>query len=458
MEQTASNLLLIRPSHFGFNAETAESNSYQQSVGQTDISAAAIKEFDAVVKILQREQIKTTVFDDIPNANTPDAIFPNNWVSFHANGVVILYPMNTPNRRREKRMDIVERICEMNGVTNPEIIDLGGYEKKGAFLEGTGSIVFDHLHKKGYVALSPRSHKAPLEEITKKTGYDFRVFETNDGNGKPIYHTNVMMSIGNRFTVICESCIENKSNRKKLLDYLDNTGRQLITIDQTQVAAFAGNMLEVKNRNGDPFLLLSETALAALHTNQKKSLEKQCSLLPFSIPNIEKVSGGSIRCMVAEIFFPQGNNKPDVQISAPKSEADFEAYYFLRWSVLRKPWHQLQGSERDDQEATSMHFMAKLPDGKLAGTARLQEMDPATAQVRYMAVAAEYHGMGIGKQLMQAMEKKAGEMGYKKIFLQARENAVAFYKANGFQIIEKTFLLYDEIQHYSMIKTLGSQG
>ncbi len=452
--QTTNTLLLIRPSCFGFNPETAGSNNFQNDTAAVNTQLLAEKEFASVVKLLNRDSVTTIVFDDEAAKQTPDAIFPNNWVSFHENGKVIIYPMEAANRRRERRQDIIEKICEHAGV-HPSVTDLTVFEKKGQFLEGTGSIVFDHVNRKAYMALSSRSHRAPLEALSEVLHYTTHIFETRDHTGNSIYHTNVMMSIGDRFAVVCDEVIPDKGSRFDLLAGLERTGRQLVTIDGNQMNAFAGNVLEIKNAQGDPILLLSQTALRAFTTGQKKVLEQFASLLPVSIPVIEHTGGGSIRCMVAEIFLRKENTE-HITIKSPVTAAEFEAYFHLRWKVLRAPWNQPIGTERDDQENSSQHFMAVLPSGKIIATARLKEKEKGKAQLRYMAVDADYHNRGIGKQLLNHIEQAAIQSGYKSIFLQARENAVPFYRSCGYMIVEKTFLLYEEIQHYSMEKKLGN--
>ncbi len=455
LSQTASTLLLVRPSCFGFNSETADSNSFQNDTSAINTQLLAEKEFASVVKLLNRESVTAIVIDDEATKKTPDAIFPNNWVSFHENGKVIIYPMEAASRRRERRQDIIEKVCEHAGV-RPSVTDLTAFEKKGHYLEGTGSVVFDHLNRKAYMALSSRSHRDPLEALSEELQYTTHIFETRDYTGKPVYHTNVMMSIGNRFAVVCDAVIPDKGSRFELLAVLERTGRQLVTIDGNQMNAFAGNVLEIKNEKGDPFILLSQQALGAFTSLQKKTLENFASLLPVSIPTIEHTGGGSVRCMVAEVFLRKGKEEK-VQIKSPVTSAEFEACYHLRWSVLRAPWNQPTGSERDDQESISQHFMAVLPSGKIIATARLQDKQPGIAQLRYMAVDPGYHNRGIGKQMLDYIEKAAFQSGYSTIFLQARENAVPFYRTRNYSLIEKTFLLYDEIQHYSMRKELVSQ-
>jgi|GEM_PF-56144 len=452
MSQASDKLLLIRPSNFGFNPETAASNSFQNNPSNVPVRELAIAEFNAVVSLLEKESVKTIVFDDLPKDKTPDAVFPNNWVSFHNDGKVVLYPMEAPNRRREKRKDIFDVLKNEQGYEINEIVDLSAFENSAQYLEGTGSIVFDHLNKIAYVAISSRSHLIPLKKITEQLGYRYLPFYATDYSEKPVYHTNVVMSVGTYFAVINTSSIQNLAERNKLLDSLDS--RHIIEITNEQMACFAGNMLEVTNTKGDPYILLSSTAIKSLTSKQVRVLESYASLLPFSIPTIEKVGGGSIRCMVAEMFLPKRAGKFSVRIVEPKSNTDFEKYFGLRWAVLRKPWSQPEGTEKDGQEETAVHRMALTDDGKIAGVARLQYNSADEAQIRFMAVADDFQGKGVGKKLISALEEVALKAGRKRVFLQARENAVPFYKIMGYSIVEKTFLIYGEIQHFSMQKSI----
>ncbi|MBL0342571.1 MAG: GNAT family N-acetyltransferase [Bacteroidetes bacterium] len=333
-----------------------------------------------------------------------------------------------------------------------EIINLSDYEKHLKFLEGTGSIVFDHLNRIAYVALSARSHIEPLQKLTELLNYQAHTFHTADYAGNPIYHTNVMMSVGNHFAVVCTSSMPNENERNALLAGLENNSKELIEITGQQMVAYAGNMLEVSNSKEEPLLLLSETAIKSLTPNHVKSLEKYGSLVPVSIPVIERIGGGSIRCMVAEIFLPESSKFTRFNILQPQSNSDFEKYYGLRWRVLREPWNQPQGSERDDLEPTSIHRMAVAENGLVAGVARLHYLNETEAQIRFMAVAPEFQGKGVGKILVYALELEAKKSGRKRVFLQAREKAVPFYLRLGYSIVEKTFLLYEQIQHFSMEK------
>lgn len=451
MNQTANTVMLIRPSHFGFNPETAFTNSFQQQGYQKNIAEKALSEFNAFAEALQREGIRTVIFEDIPTTNTPDAIFPNNWISFYEDGKVVLYPMESPSRRRERRSEIIESLQEIFGYRVNETIDLTSFEKKGKFLEGTGSIVFDHSNKIAYMAISSRSSREVLDQLCEQLDYRPFAFNTTDHLGKPIYHTNVMMSVGEKFVVVCLSCISGSSSG--LLSSLEKSSKAIVEISGDQMAAFAGNMLELRNQTGDPFIVLSDTAMKSLTNPQKRTLEQFATLLPIAIPTIERHGGGSVRCMMAEVFLPKVVSNNEVVIRSPKTYDEFEEYFALRWKVLRAPWNQPAGSERDDQEGISNHFMA-VQNGKIIGVGRFQELDAETIQVRYMAVDPEFHGKGVGKLLMKSIEVEASSKGYRKVFLQARENAVPFYLVNRYRLIEKTHLLFGSIQHFSMEKRI----
>ncbi|MBK9425143.1 MAG: GNAT family N-acetyltransferase [Bacteroidetes bacterium] len=454
MNQTASNLLMVRPVHFGYNEQTASTNLFQEKTTSTGIAGVAAMEFDKAVERLREASISVITLSDRKDLITPDAVFPNNWISFHENGTIVVYPMMAPNRRLEKRFDIPDILAEKHGFFYKEIIDLSIFEKQNQFLEGTGSLIFDHLNKKVFMAISNRSSPKVLNELSNMLGYKPIIFNTQLLNGVPVYHTNVIMCIGNNFAIVCSELIE-PSDRKMVLHELELSGKQLIEITKDQTFSFAGNMLEVRNEKKDPFILLSETALNSLKITERKALESFASLLPVSIPNIEKTGGGGIRCMCAEIFLPEMAPPESFQVSQPQTTAEFEQYFALRWKVLRKPWGQPVGSEKDELEETSIHFMATAANRSLAGVGRLQFLDDQTAQVRFMAVDEKFRGAGVGKLLMLEMEFIARKHGRTKLFLQARENAVPFYQSLGYLILEKTFLLYGEIQHFSMEKVIS---
>ncbi|MFN5224774.1 MAG: citrulline utilization hydrolase CtlX [Bacteroidota bacterium] len=453
MRQCADTLLMIRPSHFGFNPETSASNTFQNTSNQPNLASIAKDEFDGMVKRLQNENIQIICFNDIPKANTPDAVFPNNWISLQHDGRAVLYPMATPNRRTERRPEILELLQDQFAFTIDEIIDITQSEKNGEFLEGTGSIVFDHINQLAFASLSQRTSSNVLNALCQKLDYEPISFESKLYDNTAVYHTNVLLSIGERHAVVCLNAIAEGKSKAKMIEMLELSNRELIEISEEQMFHFGANLLEVRNGHGDPFIACSETAVDKFSKEQIRKLENHATLLPCSVPNIEKHGGGSVRCMLAEVFLPKSSQ--ETIVVAAKSQQELESCFQLRHEILRRPWNQPIGSERDEQEASSWHFLAKNAQGSTIGTVRLQRLDEQRGQLRYMAVAEKNQGKGIGKQLLKAAEKQATALGMKSIFLQARDNAVPFYLANGYQVLEKTFLLYDEIQHYSMEKHLS---
>lgn len=285
-----------------FNEQTATSNAFQvkPSEAQEIISQKVQREFDQFVHTLKNKGVNVLVFDDTPQPIKPDAVFPNNWVTFHENGTVILYPMCTPNRQHERRLDIIETLKKQFNVN--EILDLSPYEQEGKFLEGTGSIVFDHDNKIAYACLSPRTDKWLFEKVCSHLNYTPISFFAHDQNGTEIYHTNVMMCIGKGFAVVCLESISDKTERDSLLQQLSSSQHQIIDISFEQMHQFAGNMLEVKGNDEMRFLVMSQSAFKTLSEIQKEQLQRYCELLPMSIPTIETIGGGSARCMMAEVF------------------------------------------------------------------------------------------------------------------------------------------------------------
>ncbi len=303
--QTTDTILMIRPASFGFNPETAESNAFQQqlSLSQTEIQEKVLAEFDAFVASLRAKGVGVEVIEDTATPPKPDAIFPNNWISFHTDGTVYLYPMCTPNRRAERRTDIVETLkthFQINAIK-----DLSPAEKENRILEGTGSMVFDHLNQKVYACLSPRTDKSMLEEYAAMIGYEPVIFTALDEKGGEIYHTNVVMCMGEGFAVICMDTIRDEAERKQVEDTLKKTGNEIIDITLTQMNHFSGNMLQVKNTDGKTFLVMSQSAFDALAETQRANLNRLTEILPVAIPTIETIGGGSARCMMAEIFCPK---------------------------------------------------------------------------------------------------------------------------------------------------------
>ena len=302
--QSTTNILLIKPSSFVFNVETAASNAFQIELHESEeeIREKKLREFEAFVTTLKSKGVNVFVFNDTIIPAKPDAIFPNNWVTFHADETVILYPMFAPNRRLERRLDIIDSLKENFKVT--KILDLSKYEKEHRYLEGTGSIIFDHTNKIAYACLSPRTDKELFVEVCNYLNYKPVYFYAHDKGGKEIYHTNVMMCIGEKFSVICLDSINDNDERDLVCSSLTETGHEIIDITFEQMNNFAGNMLEIKTNNNKSILALSQSAFDSLTANQKNQLGKYIELVPLSIKTIETIGGGSARCMIAEVFLP----------------------------------------------------------------------------------------------------------------------------------------------------------
>jgi len=300
--QTTKNILLIRPSNFIFNPETAASNTFQNEVKESrdTIMKKVFNEFEEFAAMLKSRGVNVFVFDDTQYPEKPDAVFPNNWVSFHSDGTVILYPMFAPNRRHERRQDIIDSLKKDFQVTN--LLDLSAYEKENRFLEGTGSIVFDHQNKMAYACLSPRTDKELFDKVCDYLRYKPVCFHAHDKGGKEIYHTNVMMCIGENFSVICLDSISDKKERELVFESLANTRHQIIDITFEQMNNFAGNMLAIQFNDNKGILALSQSSFNSLTAAQKNEIEKYCELVPLSIKTIETIGGGSARCMIAEVF------------------------------------------------------------------------------------------------------------------------------------------------------------
>jgi hypothetical protein len=298
--QSTNNLLMIRPVAFGFNAQTAESNAFQnRDDDQQAVKQRALQEFDDFVKILRHNGVNVTVVNDTAEPNTPDSIFPNNWISFHDSGDIFLYPMLAENRRLERRQDIIRQLEESFRINH--LIDLSGFEAKNQFLEGTGSMVLDRENKIAYACLSPRTNAEVLKAFCDHTGYKAITFDASDQNGQAIYHTNVLMGIGSKFAVICLDSIDKPSEKELVIASIKTTGKEIIDITFGQMNHFAGNMLEVKNNNSETLVVMSQTAFNSLTTAQRSILEKYGKLVYADIHTIETNGGGSTRCMMAEV-------------------------------------------------------------------------------------------------------------------------------------------------------------
>lgn len=310
MKQTTNSILMIRPVAFRMNEQTAVNNYYQKVLDgllPATVNAKAQEEFDTFVEKLRSVGVDVTVIDDTLTPDTPDSIFPNNWVSFHQNAEVVLYPMFAENRRAERREDILE-ILEDKGFQIDTINDYTEAEEDGFFLEGTGSLLLDRKNQKAYCALSPRADEELFIEFCED--YDlapviFEAFQTVNGERKLIYHTNVIMTLGETFAVICADCIDDKKERKMVLNNLKEDGKEVILITEDQVNNFAGNMLEVKGTDDKRYLVMSNSAFQSLTKKQISQLEKHAEILSSSLDTIEACGGGSARCMMAEIFLPK---------------------------------------------------------------------------------------------------------------------------------------------------------
>lgn len=304
--QSTSNLLMIRPVRFGFNEQTASSNAFQ-NVRVADktreiAQQKALEEFDEMVRLLQAKGVNVLVVEDTVEPYTPDSIFPNNWVSFHFNGTVITYPMQAENRRLERREDILKQIEEKFYINRR--VDLTAFEKEGKFLEGTGSMVLDRKYKIAYACLSPRTNEEVLDAFALQMNYEVVKFHATDEMGRPIYHTNVLMCIGDMFAVICLEAIPDLDEKLRVRNSLETSGRQIIEITLDQMKHFAGNMLQIRNTKGEQVLMMSTNAYESLTPRQIDSLDDYCQILHTDLSMIESNGGGSARCMIAEIHLP----------------------------------------------------------------------------------------------------------------------------------------------------------
>lgn len=298
--QLTHKILMIRPAHFGFNPQTAASNSFQQQVDASlNPSALAIAEFDQMVGQLRANGIQVQVFQDLENITLPDAVFPNNWFSTHEGGIIYTYPMYAPIRRQERREDILSILEKEYKFTKRYSLEI--LEKEQQYLEGTGSMVLDRVNKIAYACLSPRTDIRALDTFAMLSQYKIVHFMARDKAGSLIYHTNVLMAIGQDFVVCCMEAVQD-DQREMLRKCFADTHKTIIEIDFDQMAQFAGNMLELINENHQRILVMSKSAFQCLKPTQIKALEARTKLLPISIPTIEKVGGGSTRCMIAEIF------------------------------------------------------------------------------------------------------------------------------------------------------------
>jgi hypothetical protein len=305
--QSARSVLMVRPACFGFNPETAASNAFQQAADSpdgTETQRLVLAEFDGLAEALLHAGVEVLIAPDTPHPVKPDAIFPNNWVSFHFDGTVALYPMLAPNRRLERREDVLERVVREGRFHVSRTVDLTHRETEGKFLEGTGSLVLDRAHRVAYASLSPRTDLDVLGEFAQLLDYELVTFEAVDAAAQPVYHTNVVMAIGARFAVVCGEAIAHPAHREAVFNKLEAAGHDIVDITQRQMQEFAGNLLELSPAGG-PIVALSTTAWRTLGAAQRRILESHAKVVPVEIPTIERIGGGGVRCMLAELHLPK---------------------------------------------------------------------------------------------------------------------------------------------------------
>lgn len=304
--QLASRVLMIRPARFESNPLTAASNRFQgkSTASPDEQQEAALREFDGLVAALRDTGIEVVVVEDTPEPHTPDSIFPNNWISMHADGRVVLYPMEAENRRTERRSDIIEHLHDAIGLQVTEVVDLTAHEEAGHYLEGTGSMVLDRANRVAYACLSSRTHLDALGDFAQRMGYEVVAFDAVDSDGVPIYHTNVLMNVGEEVAVICDEAIPREDQREAVLARLRDTGHEVISLSYEQLNAFAGNMLELRNADGERVTAMSQRAYDSLSPGQRERLAANGRIVSAPIDNIELSAGGSVRCMLAEVHLP----------------------------------------------------------------------------------------------------------------------------------------------------------
>ncbi|MGN6154324.1 MAG: citrulline utilization hydrolase CtlX [Sphingomicrobium sp.] len=302
--QSASTVLLVRPACFGFNAEAAESNVFSHASADPHLALKALSEFDALERQLSDAGVEIVRLDDTPSPPKPDAVFPNNWFSTHADGSLVLYPMATAPRRLERRADALAELLTSHGFESRRVVDLSDNEKNGRFLEGTGSLVLDRSRHRAYACLGPRTDANVVAEFDRQLGYSTHLFDARDPGGRAIYHTNVLLSLGTDFAVLCTDAVL-PEQRAALVAEIEATGRTIVELSFAQLRRFGCNLLELRSLKGDSVIALSQKALSNLQPDQRRSLERFGNLVAVDIPTIEAVGGGSVRCMIAEVHLPR---------------------------------------------------------------------------------------------------------------------------------------------------------
>lgn len=306
MKQITDTILMVRPVDFRMNEQTAVNNYFQKKVDADNVNTLATREFDSFVEKLREVGVQVIVVDDIKEEDTPDSIFPNNWVSFHIDGEIALYPMFAENRRKERRLEYFSKLEEA-GLKINNIVDYTSAEEDDIFLEGTGSLILDRVHQKAYCAISPRADEDLVIEFCEDFEYTpviFNAYQSVKGKRLPIYHTNVMMCLAEEFAVICLDTIDDKKERKNVVKHLKMDGKEIISISEEQMHEFAGNMLQVQGST-EKYLVMSARAHRSLNQEQLRSIEEHCKILSSEIETIETCGGGSARCMMAEVFLPK---------------------------------------------------------------------------------------------------------------------------------------------------------
>ena len=302
--QTADAVLLVRPAAFGFHAEAAASNAFAVHSADVGVRAHAIREVDRLARRLDDAGIEVLLLDDRPDPGKPDAVFPNNWVSFHADGTLALYPMATERRRLERETIEVSRLLTANGFSIRRTVDLTSHEEAGSFLEGTGSLILDRPRRRAFASRSIRTDPDAVAAFEHALGFDTLLFDAADHAGRPIYHTNVLLSLGTDWAILCTEAVA-EADRTAVRDAIAASGRSLVEVGFEQMRQFCCNILELRSRTGDPVIALSHAALKALTPDQRRALEAFATLADTRVPTIEAVGGGSVRCMIAEVHLPR---------------------------------------------------------------------------------------------------------------------------------------------------------
>lgn len=298
--QSTYKILMIRPVNFGFNEQTSGNNAFQVRGDEENARSKAIKEFDEFAELLRSNGVDLSVVEDTPEPHTPDSVFPNNWFSTHEGGTLVLYPMFAPNRREERKPSVINFIKENFKVKR--VVDLTGNEKSELFLEGTGSMIIDRDHNLVYACRSPRTDEKVLEQFCEELDYDYFLFGASDASGNDIYHTNVMMCVGTEFVVVCLDAVKDIDERENLIGLIEESDKEIVEISLEQMSKFAGNMLEVKSKEGEKLLVMSKRAYNSLNQEQVDTLQKYCRIISPNLTTIENNGGGSARCMMAEIY------------------------------------------------------------------------------------------------------------------------------------------------------------